>query len=63
MSIELVIKIKDDSITLTEKHLLYEPIVLSKDDKILCGLVSDLMGKFNPKPQDPDIIIKATYLM
>jgi hypothetical protein len=58
--IELSIKVKDEKSSLVEKHLVYETLILHRDDSFLRQCVSDAMDKFkkDPESEAPDITIK-----
>ncbi len=57
--IELAITIKDEHVTFTERHPVYEKFIFSNQSDYLQNLVTEALKKFTGDPQDPDIIIKA----
>ena len=60
--IELAITIKDEHVTLTERHPVYDPIVLAHSSAELTKLVEEAIGKFTGDKSSPDIIIKAKMI-
>ena len=56
---EVTIKIRSDETTISEKFLIYEPLLLSPDDKTLKELVASVLSKLNDiQLSDPEIVIK-----
>lgn len=59
---EYVIKIKDETKSLSEKHITYEPFLLSKGNQELSEQVNDLWSKFDTdieKKESPEITVRA----
>ena len=50
--LELSIKIKTSERTQTHKHILYDPITLSHEDKVLVALVDQAVDKFGEVPEE-----------
>lgn len=60
--IELIIKIKDDESTYTEKHLVYQDkIELSIADPTIHELLSQAKKSISKPLNDPEITIKAIF--
>lgn len=61
--IEYVIKVKDETSSLSEKHITYEPLLLSLDNEELEKKVQDTYLKFYSKgaegKESPEITIRA----
>lgn len=57
--IELAITIKDEHTTLTERHPIYDPILLAHASPELTKMVEEAIKKFTGDKSSPDIIIKA----
>jgi hypothetical protein len=55
---EVTVKIRSEETTITEKFLIYEPILLAQDDKTLRELVASTMSKYQGELTDPDIVVK-----
>ena len=53
--LELSIKVKTSERSQTHKHLLYEPITLSHEDKILVALVDEAVEKFGEEPEEVSV--------
>ncbi len=62
--IELSIKIKDEKSSLTEKHLCYDALLISRESAQLHDLVKDALEKFKQEPQAeaPDVTIKIKMI-
>lgn len=59
--IQIIIKVTDDELTLTEKFPVYEEgICLSHDDPKLSRMVKEVLDKFKSVNQ-PDVLIKIKY--
>lgn len=60
--IEMKVKISDDDMTLTDKHLIYEKnIVLSHEDEVLQKLVNQSIAKFKGTPSDVLLTFKYVW--
>lgn len=57
--LELAIKIKTSERTQTHKHVVYEPMTLDREDKILAALVKEAVDKFGEEPDE--VSIRALY--
>lgn len=57
--LEIAIKVKTDERTQTNKHVVYEPIVMDREDKILAALVKEAIEKFGEEPEE--VSIRALY--
>lgn len=57
--LEIAIKIKTADRTQTHKHLLYEPVTMSHEDKILAALIKEAVDKFAEEPEE--ISVRALY--
>jgi hypothetical protein len=60
--IEYTIKIKDEKSTLSEKEIIYEALLLSKDNEVLMQAIAQLMARFfadEESPEAPEITITA----
>jgi hypothetical protein len=60
--IEYTIKIKDEKSSLSEKHISYEPLLLSKDNEELAAKIHALFEKFradNDSEESPEITIPS----
>lgn len=53
------IRIKSDDLTFKEDYLVYSPITISHEDKMLMQLVKQTMDKVKGELNNPDIIITA----
>jgi len=58
--IELSIKVKTAERTQTHKHLVYEDIFLSHEDKTLSSLVEEAIKLFGEEPED--VSVRALYI-
>lgn len=59
---EYTIKVKDDTSSLSEKHITYEPLILAIDNAELASKVSEVYKKFNKGlewQESPEITIRA----
>lgn len=59
---EYVIKVKDETSSLSEKHITYEPLLLSLDNADLASKVQSVYHKFNKGQEgqeSPEITIRA----
>lgn len=56
--IELKVKVRDEHTSLTDFHVLYTPVTLTRDDPTLQKLVADSLAKFKSEStESPDIRI------
>jgi hypothetical protein len=53
--IELSIKVKTSERTQTHKHVLYDPITLDKEDKVLQALVQEAIKLFGEEPEEVSV--------
>lgn len=60
--IEISITIKDESTTITQKHLVYNPTLLSRASPDIQPLVDQVMENFKGNADDADVIIKAKMI-
>ena len=62
--IELSIRIKDqEELTLTDKHLIYEPITLSPDDPTIRKLIDELVKTCSKTLHSPEVTVKAKMIL
>lgn len=61
--IEIVIRIKEEDFTISERFLHYDPFTLSKDDPILQKFILDTVKKANITLNDPEIVVKITLIL
>lgn len=57
--LEIAIKVKTSERTQVHKHIVYEPVLMSHDDKTLAALVEDAVKRFGEEPDE--ISIRSLY--
>ena len=59
---EVIVKIRSDETTITEKFLVYDDLTLSQEDKTLKEMVASVLAKFQASSGDLDIVVKVKMM-